>query len=271
MVKQTWDFYPNLIGITATTPFYHIATELAHCLKCHLPDVPVAIGGPHITVLKEKAFHAPFDYGFIQEADNSWQEFLRTMMYGRDPLEVRGILLRVNGSAYCTAHALPCSDINQVPFPARHLLKNQLYRLGTLQGTKRFTTIMTVRGCPFECIFCSTNVFGKDTRRRSPALVIEEMKWCVENIGTQHFMFLDDTLTMHRKHMLDICDRMIAAKLPVTFEGSTRANLVDEALIARMAEAGLIRLSFGLESVDETIRETMKKNVPLESCLKPTG
>jgi len=257
-------FGAELIGITATTPFYHIATQLAAHLKS-IMDAPVVIGGPHVSVLREKAFLPPFDYAFIKEADTSWQHFLNAITYGGNINDVRGIMFRVNHHPYFTGDATTFSDINRVPFPARHLLKNHLYRLGTMRGTKRFTTIMTVRGCPFDCIFCSTNVFGKDTRRRTPALVIEEMKWCVKHIGTEHFMFLDDTLTMHRKHILEICERMIDAKLSVTFEGSTRANLVDEALISKMVEAGLVRISFGLESVDETIRQTMKKNVPLES------
>lgn len=81
-------------------------------------------------------------------------------------------------------------------------------------------------------------------------------------------MFLDDTLTLDRSHTLEICDCIKKEKLKITFEGSTRANLVDEELIARMVDVGLIRLSFGLETVDEGIREIIKKEVPLKSYMK---
>ena len=267
MAVRTKAFAPDLVGITATTPFYHIATQLGRQLKSVIPGIPICIGGPHVTVLKESVFSDAFDFAFIKEADNSWCDFLDAMDSGRQVAQVKGILLRTGGSTVFTGNARPCRDIDRTPMPARHLLKNKLYRLGTMRGTKQFTTIMTVRGCPFDCIFCSTNVFGKDTRRRNPELVIKEMQWCIDHIGTRHFMFLDDTLTMHRKHIEEICDRMISAKLGVTFEGSTRANLIDESLIEKMVQAGLIRLSFGLESVDKTIRQTMKKMVPLESYL----
>jgi len=125
-----------------------------------------------------------------------------------------------------------------------------------------------MRGCPFKCIFCSTKVFGNDARRRSAEKVIQEIRECKEKYMIEHFMFLDDTLTLNRQHILDICDLLIKAKLGITWEGSTRSNLIDEELIEKMAKSGLIRLSFGLESVDENIRRIMNKKVPLESYIE---
>ena len=93
------------------------------------------------------------------------------------------------------------------------------------------------------------------------------MKECIEKYAVEHFMFLDDTLTLHRQHIIDICNLIIKENLNITFEGSTRANLIDEELVSLMKKAGLIRLSFGLETVDEGIRKTMKKMVPLESYI----
>ena len=263
IVKRVKNFNPNLIGITATTPFYHIAVELGNELQEKI-EAPIAIGGPHVTVLKEKVFEKCFNYAFIKEADNSWPEFLDKFKKKEDLSSVKGIMYRKNNDIIFTGNPVPCQDVNSITIPARHLLKNELYNLGTLEGIKRFTSIMTVRGCPFRCIFCSTKVFGKDTRKRDPQLVIKEMKECIEKYETEHFMFLDDTLTLHRQHIMSICGLIIKEKLNITFEGSTRANMVDEELIKKMANAGLIRLSFGLESVDETIRQTMKKMIPLE-------
>ncbi|WP_321504057.1 B12-binding domain-containing radical SAM protein [uncultured Methanoregula sp.] len=266
MVERVQNFNPDLIGITATTPFYHIAVELGNALK-KVINAPICIGGPHITILKEKSFEKSFDYAFINEADNSWNEFLDKFEKNGNIEDVKGLLLRKENEVIFTGAPTPCKDVNKIVIPARHLLKNELYNLGTIKGLKKFTTIMTVRGCPFNCIFCSTKVFGKDIRRRSPELVIREIKECIDKFGIEHFMFLDDTLTLHRQHIMDICDLIIKENLNITFEGSTRANLVDEELIKKMTDAGLIRLSFGLESVDETIRETMKKMVPLESYI----
>lgn len=264
VLRETAEFKPDIAGITSTTPFHHVALALARELKRTQPGVPILIGGHHITVLKEKAFDPCFDYGFVGEADTSWPLFLERHSAGRDMSDVKGLLYRKNGEIVFTGEPDVLADIDSVPLPARHLLKNGKYRIGTLRGTKNFTTIMTTRGCPFKCIFCTTKVFGKKLKARTPRLVVDEMKAVIRDYHIRHFMFLDDTLTLHRKNILEICELIIAEKLDITFEGSTRANLIDEELIARMSAAGLIRLSFGLESVDPDIRRIMRKEVPLE-------
>jgi len=256
---------PDLIGITATTPFYHVAADLARNIKQELDDIPIAMGGAHISILEEKAFYPVLDYAFIGEADESWPKFLNSFEHGGNISSVRGIIYRNNGEVKFTGQAEPVLDLDSIPVPARHLLSLDKYKIGTLQGIKTFTTVMTMRGCPFQCIFCSRKVFGSHVRKRSLNLVIDEMISIISKFNIRHFIILDDTLTLDRKHILDFCDKIISKKLDITFEGSTRANLVDEELISRMAEAGLIRLSFGLESVDPQIRKIMKKEVPLES------
>lgn len=126
---------------------------------------------------------------------------------------------------------------------------------------------MGVRGCPFKCIFCSTKVYGKAVRKRSPKSVVNEMLLCVKEFNVEHFYFIDDTLTLNKRYICELCDLIEREGLNITFEGGTRANLVDEEIISKMARAGLIRLSFGLETVDSNMRKTMRKEVPLESYI----
>jgi len=264
IIKETEDFKSDIVGITATTPFYHLAVNLATELKKRR-KVPIAIGGPHITVLKEQVFDECFDYGFIREAETSWKEFLERRVNGRDLEGIKGILYRKDDKVEYNGDVDPVKSLDAIPIPARHLLRNDKYRLGTMEGTKQFTSIMTVRGCPYKCTFCSTEVFGNNTYRRNPNKVIEEIKQVVDKYGTKHFLFLDDTLTLNKSHIESVCDKIINSGLNITFEGGTRANLIDEELIRKMRRAGLIRLGFGLETVDEEMRERINKNIPLES------
>ena len=118
------------------------------------------------SVLREKVFEPCFDYAFIGEGDNSWPDFLKKYENKEDISQVKGIIYRDNNEIKFTGMALPVHDVNSIPIPSRHLLKSELYNLGTIQGIKKFTTIMTMRGCPFNCIFCSTKVFGKDKKMR---------------------------------------------------------------------------------------------------------
>lgn len=267
VVDEVIKFNPNLVGMTATTPFYHFVEEIAVIIKEKLPDVPILVGGPHITVLREKTFKDCFDYGFIGEADKSFPLFLEKYEKGGDISEIPGILFRDGEETKYTGDVSLVTNMDSLSTPAFHLLKMDKYKIGTLQEIKNFAPIMTVRGCPFKCIFCSTKIFGRNLRKRSPELVVEDIKYLKNKYDINHFIFLDDTLTLDKKHILKICDLIIKEKLDITFEGSTRANLVDEEIISKMKEAGLIRLSFGLESVDKNIRKIMRKEVPLESYI----
>ena len=277
VIEQLKDFGADMIGFTANTPFYHVAAEWSEKIKEQIPSAIIAIGGQHITVLKEEAMLPGFDLGFIGEAEDAFPTFLREYEKNNNISEwvkgVNGLIYRQSdGSMINTGQANPAYDVNKMPTPSRHLLNMSLYTLGTeKRGQRRMTSIQTVRGCPFKCTFCSTKVFGRDFRRRDPKLVAEEIIECVNKYGSEHFMFLDDTLTMHKGHFLGMCDEIIKAKeaglLPkdTSFEGSTRANVVDEEIAKRMAEAGFVRLSFGLESVDTVVRKLMKKQVKMET------
>ena len=267
MINEVLSFKPDIIGMTSTTPFFHFVEETAIILKKKLPKVPILLGGQHISVLREKTFHDCFDFGFICEADNTFPLFLKQYEKKGDLSKIKGLLFREGEKIKYAGDAPLFTDMDALLTPAFHLLKMDRYKIGTLQGVKNFAPIMTVRGCPFKCIFCSTKVFGKNLRKRSPELVIKDIKHLIDKYNIKHFIFLDDTLTLDKNHILKICELIIKEKLNITFEGSTRANLVDEKLIIKMKEAGLIRLSFGLESVDENIRKIMRKEVPLESYI----
>lgn len=266
MIKDALEFKPDIIGMTATTPFFHIVLKTAEKLKEKNKKIPILLGGAHITVLREEALKSCFDFGFVGEAESSFPFFLKEFGGKGDFSKVKGLLYRQGGKIKFTGAVDPILDLDSLLLPARHLLPMNKYFIGTMKGLKNFAPIMTIRGCPFRCIFCSRKVFGPITRMRSPKLVAEEIKSIIDNYNIKHFIFLDDTLTMDRNHILEICDRI--KDFGITFEGSTRANLIDEELVKKLKEAGLIRISFGLETVDENIRKIMKKEVPLESYIK---
>ncbi|MGD0977365.1 MAG: radical SAM protein [Minisyncoccia bacterium] len=264
MVECILGYSPDIIGLTAATPCFHIVVDLAERIK-KVSDIPIAIGGHHITILSEKAFNAAFDFGFIGEAEASWSLFIERFEKNQTTTDIPGILYRDDdGTTRFTGVGRPVQDLSRLPLPARHLLNTKKYQIGTLRGKKVFTTMMTMRGCPYRCIFCNTAVFGNIVRKRSPRDVVNEIREIKEKHGIGHVMFLDDTFTLDKKHTLDICNLLIAEKLKITFECGTRANLIDEELVAKMVEAGLIRISFGLESVNQDIRRIIRKEVPLE-------
>lgn len=286
MALAAHSFHPDIIGITVVTPTYHLAKELAAELKALDPKVPIAVGGPHISILKEGAFDSIFDYGFVGEAETSWPELLDVLnhvLYGHKlpPIEycsprllavagpppprknlpeIKGLLYRDSERVIFTGMPDPV-DITTLPLPARHLLPMKRYVVGTNRGRKTFTVIQASRGCPFHCTFCATDILPKKVRWRTVSSVIYEMTAVRKDFGIGHFFFADDNLTLNHRFITELCSAMQG--LDFTFEGSTRANLLDENLIRQMAKAGLVRLYIGLESAVWEIRRLAGKTIPL--------
>ncbi len=260
---------PDFIAMTATSPFFHINKSVAGILKEKQPAVPIAIGGPHITIMKEKIFTSEFDFAFISEAEKSWPQLLDHFEKKMDFSGIKGLIYRSHEEVISTGQPDDVNEIDSLPFPARHLLPMDQYKMGTMQGRKNFTSIQTMRGCPWKCIFCASEALKTTSMRvRSPQSVVAEMKHVVSTFGIRHFFIVDDVMTLWREHITEICDLIDQEQLVITFEGGTRANLIDDELIARLSKSGLIRLSFGLETVDSEMRKTMKKQVPLEHYVK---
>lgn len=263
-IRRLRDFHPDIVGFTATTPLFQTTSDWALRIKESL-GVQTAIGGFHVTLFQEKAFPPHFDFGFLGEADRSFPEFLESFGDCSRYPQITGLMFRSRGEVVSTGMAEPTRDLDALPLPARHLLKTDLYRVGSLRGEHNYTTIMASRGCPFSCVFCTNRISGTTVRRRSVAHVLDEIKSVVESFGVRHFSFVDDVLTLDRTAIMSLARGILASGLTITFEGSTRANLVDDELLGLLKQAGLIRLSFGLETTDAAIRTIIRKEVPLES------
>jgi len=273
---------PDIIGLSAYSPFFHLSCDLAIEIKKQKPEIPIIIGGPHVTIVREKALRPEFDYGFLGEAEDSLPEFLNALSDQKPVSNIAGLLYRDGDRVVSTGdrwvetsstiRKLTNEDgpLDRLPFPALHLLSMKKYKLGTSRGRNNFTSIQTKRGCAWNCIFCASDALK--TRRvitKSPKRVVEEMKKVAENFPfIKHLYLVDDVLTYWPEHIIEICDRMDAEGLRFTFESSTRANMCDDKLIKRLAKSGLIRLSFGLETIDPEMRVTMEKKVPMEAYPK---
>lgn len=257
-------FQPDLIGLTATTPFFPAVYRLSEMFKEKL-NTPIMVGGPHISIMRENAMMDCFDYIFIGECELSISPFLKNFAKGSRLVTTRGVMMRHEGKLIYHGDAPRLDDLDSAPLAARHLLKNELYVMGTLQGKKITASMQMSRGCPYECVFCASDLYGRKVRRRNLENIMSELDTIVNGSNIKHIVFLDDTLTLNRKFIMAFCDEIEKRNLKFTFEGGTRANLWDEPMVRRLQECGLIRISFGLESADPQVREIIKKKVPLES------
>ncbi|MFA5191324.1 MAG: radical SAM protein [Verrucomicrobiia bacterium] len=266
IMRRVRDFAPDLIGMTATTPFFHRVAALAEQLKAEF-GTPIIVGGQHVSIVRSDAMLPCFDYLMIGECERVLVEFLQRFSKGERLINLPGVMMKHDGCITFTPPLPPIENLDDTTTPARHLFRNDLYFVGTLQGNKCFTSMQMSRGCPFRCVYCASELHGKQVRRHSLPRMIQELKHIVNVLGIHHIHFMDDTLTLDRVFILNLCYEIEKNGLQFTFEGSTRANLWDEELATRLKTCGLIRISFGLETAVPEILKLIKKDIPLDAYI----
>ncbi|MFH0753223.1 MAG: radical SAM protein [Candidatus Omnitrophota bacterium] len=257
----------EIVGITATSPIFHKAEELARLLKESGCKIKVLIGGTHINIFKKDVFSDCFDYGFFGESERNFEQFLKILERGDlDFSTMKGFIYRDHGQVVQTVAGEMITDLDSLPFPAVHLLNLDHYisTFGRKYKPKRVISIVPTRGCPFKCVFCSEARLNNKLRCRSPKNVVDEMEHWHKTLGVSHFWFAESNITLVRERIEGICHEIIRRKLNITFEGATRADLVDEKLFRLMKSAGLIRISYGLETGSPRIMKIIRKEESLE-------
>ena len=157
-------------------------------------------------------------------------------------------------------------DLDSLDFPAMHLLKldNYVVTFGRKYKPKRIVSVSPTRGCPFKCVFCCEPLINNKMRVRSPENVVDEIEKWNKELGVDHFWFSESNMTLIRPRIEGICHEILKRNLKITFEGSTSANLVDDKLLRLMKKAGLIRISYGLETGSPRIMKLIRKHVDID-------
>lgn len=270
-------YSPDLIGITAPFSFQaRNVYRVAKLAKGWNPKVPIVVGGPHATVQTEKVLQCPeVDWVIRAEGDHALLELARRLEQGVDVTSVPGLAWRKDGAVVQNGFQY-IADLNQLPMPAHHLLPMEKYfdaatkvRASRSISTyrKRWATLITSRGCPFQCVFCSIKpTMGKKWRARSAEKVIEEMEHLVRTYGIEHFDIEDDNFSLHRDRFEKILDMMIERRLGVEWStpNGIMAQTLTEDLVRKMKKSGCVRAVFAPESGDpRVVREVIGKKINL--------
>ncbi len=184
---------------------------------------------------------------------------------------IPGLAYRQDGHTVETPKRDLQLDLDQMPFPARDLFPNRMY---IDHWKKRFgysaTSVMTTRGCPFNCEFCSNAVFGTSYRERSSENVLDEVEETLD-LGYERIHFADDVFTLNRKRMMQICEGIQSRGLDFKWECLGRVDSIDKATAVAMKEAGCSRILFGIESGDETTLRLMGKRISRDQAVNALG
>jgi anaerobic magnesium-protoporphyrin IX monomethyl ester cyclase len=276
--KVLRDFAPDLVGITANTIQIKSAWRDAAVVKS-VADIPVVLGGPHPTILPAESAERPeVDIVVRGEGEATWEELCQWRVADGEWRGAISGLQSVSGISYQTPDGQVrhnpdrpvIEDLGSLPLPAYHLFR--LDRYTNLQPTVDRIAgpsypILTSRGCPYRCTYCS-QIGPRRWRMRSPQSVVAEWRWLVRDLGAAEIGVLDDSFNINRQRVLDICDLLIKEDLthvPWIMINGIRANLADKELLGRMKQAGCIRSAFGVESGNQEILDSViDKQLTLE-------
>jgi len=260
-------FQPDVVGITTTTPVFHRALELARAVKKWAPDMPVVVGGPHISAAPVSAMqHECFDVGCAGEGEQAFYELVTALGRGESAETVRGLIVRhPEGGIVFTPPRLSLVDVDTLPFPARHLLNPKRYAsLPTdVRYLPKFTQLAT-RGCPFRCTFCDHAAEGRKYRSPSPGYLVDEMEHLVKDFGAREVAFVGTTFTARRSDAEEFCHRLMERNLGLVWTCSTRVDVVTEDLLRLLKRAGCWSIRFGVESGNQDILNLIKKGITKE-------
>jgi radical SAM superfamily enzyme YgiQ (UPF0313 family) len=269
LVQKIRDSGAQLIGITITTPIYPLVVETARELRKRL-DLPIVVGGAHVTALGLDAFDSQFDFAVANEGHETLVELMEALEGKRELSTVMGLMYRENGEARFNGKREFVKNLDDLPLPAWDKVDLQKYQFVVAgKGLIPVCTIELSRGCPYKCIFCSEPMnTGQKLRKRSPNNFVDQVEYAKKRFGITHFNIIDSVLTINRKLIEATCQELIDRKLDITFEGQTRADLVDEDLLRLMKRAGLRKICFGVESANKEVLRLMKKACDLDTVRK---
>jgi len=260
---------PEIVGITCSSATYSRCIETAKAVKQVLPSCKVVVGGWHPTYEPDSMLqHSQIDFAVIGEGERAMVE-LATHISGNGKnqkiQEIPSIAYRKNGKIIKNPQKF-ISNLDELPFPARHLLPLDLYdrRIEYLDA-QPIDNMSIVRGCPFNCAFCETRqLWGRTCRSFSPQRVVEEISYLIKNYGTKGIYFVNDNFTIRKKETKELCRLIRKNKLDIEWVCDTRVDLVSSDLLKEMEAAGCKTIWFGGESGSQRILDKINKGVTLK-------
>ena len=264
----------DILGLTAVTPTYPNAVQIATAAKARFPHVTTILGGIHATVDPLPcAREAVFDFVAVGEAEVTAVELVDAIMAGvTDVSAIKGLVYRdAGGTVVASGARALVPDLDDYPYPALHLIQH-LGKYAPPDATVfPAAPIMVSRGCPGQCTYCQTkNIFGRRTRFRSPENVIGEIRRLVYEHGVKEIHFLDDVITANRKFVRAFCDLLKREpySLRLQVANGLRADMVNEEILTALRDVGLSNVGFGVESGNDRVLKIIKKGISKDQVRK---
>jgi anaerobic magnesium-protoporphyrin IX monomethyl ester cyclase len=258
------------------------ALRVAAVVKKIRPRTIVIVGGPPASVLPGSflGLDSPVDIICIGEGEYTMLELVRTVSTGQDHTRIAGTAVWSDGIIQYNPPRPRIEFLDDLPFPAYHLVEMEnyfrLFELGYLDrpvtfsdGFQRAVSVVTSRGCPYNCIFCSIHLhMGKRWRGNSVQYVAEHIALLVKKYGVKHIHFEDDNISYSRTRFEGIVANLAGFEINWDTPNGVRVDTLTEPLIEKCRKSGCTYLVFGVESGSQRILDTVvDKRLDLQAVL----
>lgn len=269
LVKRFNEIQPDLVAMSIMTFNLLDALYAAQKLKEANPNVKICLGGPHVNLYPKETLNLPeIDYVVFGEGETIFAEMAR--IFDAEGPEsdsmktVNGLGWIRDGEGVVNPPQSELLDLNTLAFPARHLVDVTKYDHIIGEG-RQFFTMQATRGCPAACLFC--DIRKTKFREREPENVLREMETLVE-MGVDDLFFVDDTITINKKNVIDICNLIVKRGIKINFKISARVDTVSEELLTALKRAGCYRIHYGVESATLRHLKYLQKGQTPEKVLR---
>jgi len=256
-------FNASVIGISSMTPMVPSTMLAAKVAKEACPNATVVLGGPHATFMDKEILsqEKAVDVIVRGEGEQTLLELTQKIASQESPDAVEGITFRKNGQTIQNPTRPYIQNLDELPHPAYKHFPLDKYRL----FGKLFFPVITSRGCPFQCSFCTTSrILGKQYRVRSAKNIGDELELLKNKYHADSFTFYDDTLTLEKKRIFEICDEIKTRKIDIPWDCQTRVDQISEEVLAKMKSTNCQQVFFGVESGCQDVLDAVKKKTTIE-------
>ncbi len=261
------EYKPDIVGISCLTSYRMNSIRLAEIAKKVNPKTTVVLGGIHATLMYKQILEnfPAVDFTVLGEGEITFYELTEAIEDGLDISKVAKVAYRDEKNEIVVNLAREMiKNLDEIPFPCYDDIAVKDYSGDSYPGS-----IISSRGCTFNCQFCSTTRFwGRKWRARSAGNVVDEIEWLVNNKGIKRFFFWDDIFTLNKKRVIEICKEMINRKLDIQWCMDTRADCVSKEMLEWMKKAGCDKVEIGVESGSDTILKNIDKGTSVGEIKK---
>ncbi len=257
------EFDPDIVALTAKTLGWPAVIEIAQMVRAAAPRALIVVGGPHLTLYAEESLTWDcFDVAVVGDGEETFLEICERVASGSEVDDVVGTVVRRPDGEIVRNPPRPLPrDIDRYPMSAWDLVDLNDYHCLTL--LRPFATMVTTRGCPWHCGYCS-QVYSERVRFRSPELVVDEMEHLQERYGVREIVMFDETFTIGKRRMRRFAEEVLRRGLSVKFNIRARVDTVDREVLRLLKRAGLRSIHMGVEAGTDRLLKIMNKEITRE-------